>query len=135
MIGLANSAEVDALWPQLAPRFQEAIDAYGDDISLGEYWQMCRAGSAFLMVAMDGSRPMMGAVLQFQKWSKGSALRCLLLAGTDIQRWMTEFEAAVLKMMEEGGARRFVFEGRDGWARKLLHRKPKRLRVTYEVEI
>jgi hypothetical protein len=87
------------------------------------------------MVAMDGTRPIMGAVLQFQKWSKGSALRCLLLAGKDIQRWLPEFETAVLRMMEEGGTRRFVFEGRDGWARKLLHRKPKRLRVTYEVEI
>lgn len=135
MIGLANSAEVDALWPHLTVRFQQAIDDHGDDLAVADLWQMCRSGNAFLMVAMDGSKPMMGAVLQFQKWEKGTVLRCLTIGGEDMARWVSEFEMAVMKMMAEGGASRFVFDGRDGWARMLKHLKPKKLRTTYEVEI
>lgn len=77
----------------------------------------------------------MGAVLQFQKWEKGSVLRCLTLAGDDMATWVSAFEGAVMRMMAEGGATRFVFDGRDGWARMLKHLKPKKLRTTYAVEI
>lgn len=135
MIGLANAVEVDALWPHLSGKFQQASDEHGDDLSVAALWHMCRSGNAFLMVAMDGSIPIMGAVLQFQSWEKGSVLRCLTLGGDDMLRWVSDFEMAVMKMMKEGGARRFVFDGRDGWARMLKHLKPKRLRTTYEVEI
>ena len=136
MIGLANSAEVDALWPQLSARFQEAIDRCGDDISIADLWQMCRSGNAFLMVAMEDDVPAMGAVLQFQKWEKGTVLRCLILAGEDMGRWFAELPAAVRKIAREGGATRFVFDGRDGWERVVMPLKiPKKLRTTYEVEI
>jgi len=135
MIGLANTAEVDALWPQLAPRFQEAIDRFGDDLSVADLWQMCRAGQAFLMVALDGQKPVMGAVLQFQKWTNGTVLRCLILGGNDMDGWLKDFPGAVVKVMKEGGARRFIYDGRDGWAEVIKHWKPKRLRATYEVQI
>lgn len=135
MIGLANSAEVDALWPRLAHWFQQASDEHGDDLSVSALWQMCRSGNAFLMVAMDGSTPIMGAVLQFQSWEKGSVLRCLTIGGADMSRWISQFEMAVMKMMAEGRAKRFVFDGRDGWARMLKHLNPKKLRTTYEVKI
>lgn len=135
MIGLASPAEVDALWPALSGKFQQAIDDHGDDLPASALWQMCRSGNAFLMVAMDGTRPVMGAVLQFQNWEKGSVLRCLSLGGEDMGRWIADFEMAVMKMMKEGGARRFVFDGRDGWARMLKHLSPSKLRTTYSVEI
>lgn len=135
MIGLANSAEVDALWPALSRKFQQSSDDHGDDLPASALWQMCRSGDAFLMIAMEGTKPLMGAVLQFQNWGKGPVLRCLAIGGEEMGRWIGEFENAVMKMMAEGGAKRFVFDGRDGWARMLKHLKPRKLRTTYEVEI
>ncbi|GEM_PF-3971110 len=135
MIGLANTAEVDALWPRLAPRFQEAIDRFGDDLSVADLWQMCRSGQAFLMCAMDGQEPVMGAILQFQKWSNGTVLRCLILGGNDMDGWLKDFPGAVVKVMREGGAKRFVYDGREGWSEVIKHWKPRKLRATYEVQI
>lgn len=134
-IGLASPQEVDGLWPHLVEKFSLAINDHGDDLPVSDLWQMCRSGNAFLMCAMDGSKPVMGAVLQFQKWGNGPVLRCLTIGGEDMASWVSDFEMAVMKMMAEGGARRFVFDGRDGWARMLKHLKPKKLRTTYEVEI
>lgn len=136
-IGIANAAEVDALWPKLAGRFQEAIDACGDDLALGDLWQMCRSGDAFLVCAIAGEDPVMGAVLQFQKWSKGPVLRCLVIGGEQMAAWLPDWIAAVRNMMREGGATRFVFDGRDGWS-EVLRRSfehARKLRATYEVEI
>lgn len=136
-IGLANSAEVDALWHHLAGKFQEAIDNCGDDVSVADLWQMCRSGNAFLMCAMDEGDPVMGAVLQFQKWSKGTVLRCLILGGSEIGGWMPQLPGAVRNLMREGGATRFVFDGRDGWSEMLRRslENTRKLRTTYEVEL
>lgn len=136
-IGIANSAEVDALWPKLSSRFQDAIDRCGDDISVADLWQMCRSGNAFLMCAVDGDAVKMGAVLQFQKWSKGTVLRCLILGGSDMSRWLPMLPDAVRKMMREGEATRFVFDGRDGWSRALSRHleNARELRTSYEVEL
>lgn len=136
-IGLANSAEVDALWPKLSSRFQDAIDRCGDDISVADLWQMCRSGNAFLMCAMGGDEPLMGAVLQFQKWSKGTVLRCLILAGDDMPAWLPDLIPSIRDIMREGGATRFVFDGRDGWGETLRRslENARKLRTTYEVEL
>lgn len=136
MIGLASSAEVDALWPHLSGKFQEAIDRCGDDLSVADLWQMCRSGNAFLLCAMEDGAPVMGAVLQFQKWTNGTVLRCLILGGCDLEGWIPGLTVAIRKFALEGGATRFVFDGRDGWERKIMPLKiPKKLRTVYEVEI
>lgn len=136
-IGIANQAEVDAIWPEIAGKFQEAIDRCGDDFSVSDLWQMCRSGNAFLMCAVDGDAVVMGAVLQFQKWSKGSVLRCLILGGSEMSRWLPMMPDAVRKLMREGGATRFVFDGRDGWSVALRRNleNARELRTTYEVEL
>lgn len=132
-VGIANSTEVDALWPKLVEKFQEAIDKCGDDISIADLWQMCRSGNAFLVCAMAGDEPVMGAVLQFQKWTRGPVLRCLILAGSDMPSWLSIWTDAVRKMMREGGATRFIFDGRDGWG--CILEGSRKLRVTFEVEL
>lgn len=136
-IGLANAAEIDALWPHLSGKFQDAIDKCGDDVSVADLWQMCRSGNAFLMCAMAGDTPLMGAVLQFQKWSKGTVLRCLIIGGEHMESWFSDWIDAVRNLMREGGATRFVFDGRDGWCRALSRslENARKLRTTYEVDL
>lgn len=133
-IGLANSAEVDALWPLVAAKVQESCMKTGGDMSAGDLWQMCRSGNAFLVAVLDDEgRPIATIILQFQKWSERTVLRCLSIAGENMSVWLPEAMEFVSKMARENGAACLVADGRDGWTR--VFPKAKRLRITYEVEI
>jgi hypothetical protein len=133
-IGIANAAEVDALWPMIAGQIQKACSNTGGDISSGDLWQMCRSGNAFLIVVMDDDdRPIATITLQFQKWSEESVLRCLSIAGENMSEWLPDAMEFVSKMARENGASCLVADGRDGWAR--VFPGAKRLRVTYKIEV
>lgn len=133
-IGLANPAEVDALWPLIAGRVQESCDKTGGDMSSGDLWQLCRSGNAFLAAVLDEeNKPIATIILQFQKWNERSVLRCLSIAGESMSEWLPDAMKFVSKMARENGASCLVADGRDGWAR--IFPGAKRLRVTYEMEI
>lgn len=133
-IGIANSAEVDALWPAIAGKIHESCQKTGGDMSSGDLWQMCRSGQAFLVAVLDDAgMPIATIILQFQKWSERSVLRCLSIAGENMSEWLPEAMEFVSTMARENGASCLVADGRDGWAR--VFPRAKRLRVTYEVEI
>lgn len=133
-IGIANSAEVDGLWPLVAAKVQESCAKTGGDMSSGDLWQMCRSGNAFLVVVLDdGSNPVATIILQFQKWADRSVLRCLSIAGESMSDWLPEAMKFVSGMALENGASCLVADGRDGWAR--VFPNAKRLRVTYEIEV
>ena len=103
-------------------------------MSSGDLWQMCRSGQAFLVAVLDDAgMPIATIILQFQKWSERSVLRCLSIAGENMSEWLPEAMEFVSTMARENGASCLVADGRDGWAR--VFPRAKRLRVTYEVEI
>lgn len=129
--------QIDAAWPSVAPLLQKAIDKSGDDVSTGDLWAMCRAGQAFLIVAVDDDAPVMASVWRFERWHEGQVFKCLCLGGGLIDAWIEEFNEKILKMMNEGGATRLVFEGRKGWPHmfaKVGHRV-RELRSTYIMEL
>lgn len=133
-IGIANSAEVDALWPSIAAKVQESCTRTGGDMSSGDLWQMCRSGQAFLVAVLDEDGAAIATIIvQFQKWTDRSVLRCLSIAGGDMSSWLPQAMEFVSQMARENGASCLVADGRDGWAR--VFPGAKRLRVTYEVEI
>lgn len=132
-IGIANSAEVDQIWPQFSARLQAACERTGGDISSGELWQMCRSGQAFCVVALDEDGPKAVLIMQFQKWTAKQVMRCLAIVGDDMREWLPMAQEFIAKMARDGGATSFVADGRDGWPR--IFPNAKRLRVTYEVEI
>lgn len=136
-IGVATSAEVDQIWPLVSTYLKKATDKTGDDYSTGDLWQMCRSGNAFLVYAHDDGRVFMGSVWQFQSWSRGTVFRCLSLGGISMSQWLQPLNTMIEAMMRDGGAYRFVIDGREGWSRVLqsLSRTPKKLRITFEVEI
>lgn len=132
-IGIASPQEVDAVWPLIAARIQEACDRNGGDLSSGDLWQMCRSGNAFLVLVMDGNEPLAALIMQFQNWSGKQVMRCLVIAGERMAEWLPAAKGFIEQMAKDGGAKSFVSEGREGWTR--IFTEARKLRVTYEVRI
>lgn len=132
-IGIATSSEVDGIWPLIAGRIQDACERNGGDLSSGSLWQMCRSGNAFLVVVVDNGAVIAALIMQFQNWSGKPVMRCLGIAGERMPEWLPEATKFITKMAKDGGAKSFVSEGREGWAR--IFPTARKLRVTYEVEI
>lgn len=132
-IGIASAAEVDALWPTLGPKFVTATERFGDDLSSGELWQMCRSGDAFLVAAFDDRGVKMGCAVRFERWTNGTILRVLSLVGEDIHSWAEPVKRYLNQMAITGGADRIVAEGREGWAK--IFDEPKAIRQTYVMRV
>jgi hypothetical protein len=132
-IYIANVADVDALWQSVGPRFDAVMQKYGDDLSTGELWQMCRSGHAFLVIARDDTGLLMAAIVRFERWSNGAVLRVLSLVGEQISEWAAKVNRFLSEMALSNGATRIVAEGREGWVK--IFDEPKRIRSTYVMEL
>ena len=132
-IEIVNPSLVDEVWPLVNPGFQIATRRFGDDLSPGELWQMCRSGNSFLIVAYEENNVLMSCVVRFERWNNGSILRVVSLAGKRIDEWADQVKDFLAEMARKGGAQRIVAEGREGWSR--IFDEPKKLRSTYVMEI
>jgi hypothetical protein len=132
-IEIVNIVHVDAYWPSASQKFARAAEKCGDDLSLGELWQMCRSGNAFLVVATDESGLLMACVVRFERWTNGMVLRVLTLAGVRIAEWAEPVRDFLASMAKDNEADRVVAEGRDGWA--AIFNEPRKLRSTYEMRV
>lgn len=132
-IEIVNSVYVDTLWPTMAPLFKPAVEDHGDDLSLGELWQMVRSGHAFLIIVRDDEKIRAGVIVRFDKWNKGSILRVIAVGGAGLAEWRDGILDFVTKLATDNGATRVVTEGREGWAR--VFPSLKLLRCTYVLEI
>lgn len=132
-IEIVNLVYIDSIWEHVGPMLQRAQDKCGDDISVGQLWQMCRSGNAFLVIVKDDSAILMSCVVQFQPWSRGTVLRVLTLAGSRLEKWQDKVKTFLNDMGRSNGAIGVVAEGRDGWA--AIFDEPKKLRSTYFMEI
>lgn len=136
MIEIANVVNIDPLWPVVSPLIARSLDRGGDDLTLGQLWQMCRSGNAFLIIEGTPEKIRMASVWQFQTWATGPVFRCLALGGDEMSEWDADLAAFLEATMREGGATRLVFEGREWAAQFRKHGKTARkLRSTFVVEL
>lgn len=129
-IGIANAAEIDAIWPLISERLEKGCKRCGGDINAGQLWQLCRSGNAFMIVAFD-EKPKGVTIVQFQTWDR-PVLRSLATAGWDMETWLPQMLDFVFGMARENRAD-FVFEGREGWGRFVPNAR--KLRSVYEVRL
>lgn len=132
-IGIATSAEVDALWHVFADRLQVMLEDSGGDLSSGDLWQMCRSGNAFLVLIEQDGKIIAASIYQFQRWTARTVIRCLGLVGDDMQAWAEPLVKFVEGMAKQGGATALVACGREGLIK--MYPKAKRLTTTYLMEI
>ena len=130
-IGVANQAEIDALWPAFARRFQRGCERCGGDTTAGQLYQMARRGDALMIVALDDGKPVMASLWRFEAWGNDAVLKCLGLAGENPKTWAKEARRFAEKLRDDGGASRFIFEGRD-W--RPFFPDAKEIRRVYEVK-
>lgn len=131
-ISILNNQDADKIWPTFSEKLQEACERTGGDTSSGELWQLCRSGNAFLIVAHDNGFKA-AIIVQFQRWTAKTVLRCLAIVGEDMDSWLPSALEVIGKMAREGGATSFVAEGREGWAK--VFPDAKKLRTTFEVPL
>lgn len=132
-IEIAAPHQVDAIWRIVGTRFNEAAQKYGEDITAGELWQMCRSGNAFLVVAVSGTEILLATVVRFERWGPASVLRVVALVGDRVTEWAADFEEFAVSMARDNGATQIVAEGREGWPKIFKHAR--KLRSSFVMEI
>lgn len=135
-IGIANAAEVDAIWPLISVKMQDGCDRTGGAVSSADLWQMCRSGNAFLLVGME-EEIRIASVWRFENWPSGPVFRCLGLCGSRPDEWIESLYDFALSQARTAGVKRLVAEGRKGWPRILqryLKRQITPLWQTFEVQ-
>lgn len=111
----AMMQEVDAVFQQVGERMQGASARSGLRASVPGLWRMCRAGEAFLMIALDGETVIMASVWSFQDSPKGIYFKCHALCGSRMKEWAEDGRDLAYAQARKGGANRIITEGRKGW--------------------
>jgi hypothetical protein len=135
-IGIANAAEVDAVWPSIAKEMQRGCDKTGGGMSAGDLWQMCRSGNAFLLLIFTNEEIVCSSVWRFENWPSGTVFRCMGLSGHSMKVWVKGLYDFAMQQAQFGGTDRLIAEGRPGWVRVLsryLSQPVKPLWQTFEV--
>lgn len=124
---------VDGVWPSVKDGFQRASDRFGGDLSVGDLWQLCRSGNAFLFVVHDDQTVAAATAWRPELWGSGPKFRCLALYGTNMADWMPELHEKVKQTAVQCGATSLMSDGRAGWQK--VFPKAKVLRMVYEERI
>lgn len=124
---------IDGIWPSVKDGFQRASDRFGGDLTVGELWQLCRSGNAFLFVVHDDQTVAAATAWRPELWGSGPKFRCLALYGTNMADWMPELHEKVKQAAVQCGATSLMSDGRAGWQK--VFPKAKVLRMVYEERI
>lgn len=130
MITLVPVERVDVVWPHVRAALEQACLRTGGDIAAVDLWQGCRRSEMFLIVAHDGERMQAASVWRPETWQTGRKLRCMALAGKNMNAWLSDMRETATQLARDCGATSFVTEGREGWSR--IFPKARKLRVVYE---
>lgn len=129
-VSLVPVPNIDAIWPFLRDGFHRSVMKTGGDIETGDLWVQCRAGVAFLLVAIEGEQVRGASIWRAETWQTGRKLRCLALYGTGMSDWIQDMKELAARVARECGATALVSEGRPGWVK--IFPEAKVLRSLYE---
>jgi hypothetical protein len=115
LIAFAAANEVDDIWPLFERKIQRACERYRSDLTPALLWRMCVDEEAYLMVAHDGTRPLMVSVWKFYNWPDGLVFRCLCLAGERSVEWRDQAMNFAIETARNCGAKVVTWNGRKGW--------------------
>ena len=116
-LGIANVGEVDQIWPLIQAGIQKSCDRGTGEFCAGDFWQMCRSGNAFLILAYDDNEIFMASVWRFEREEHRHSFHCLTLYGRDMRQWLTPARDFITKLARDNGAARLTACGRSGWLR------------------
>ena len=124
---------VDGVWRHVSDGFGRASKRSGGDLTVGELWQMCRTGTAFLFVVHDDKSVVAATAWRPELWGSGPKFRCMALYGKGMADWMPELHEKVKQTAIQCGATSLMSDGRAGWQKVFPNAKV--LRMVYEEPI
>jgi hypothetical protein len=131
---IVNQYNIDHVWPQVADDLQKACIRCGaHHLNAGILWEMCRSNQAFLILVMDGTEIMAKGVWRFDRPNNPHVFRCLMFAGKNMSKWLTEHREFISKLAKQNGATQLVTAGRKGWLR--LFPDAEQIGEDYEVNL
>ncbi len=129
--------EVDNIWGMVGPMIAKCFERAPGYLSLGELWQMCRSGNAFLIVSHDTEKIFGASIWQFQRGYGREILTCLALAGDRLKEWLKSLFDVATEMAKAGGATAVTATGRPEFQSMFKRHLPnvKVARVSYLAEV
>lgn len=126
-------SDVDLIWPRVGPDLVKCLAQTPSYLSAGELWQMCRSGQAFLFVGHEDGDIYVSAVWRFERGFGTDVLNCLVLAGSQSDKWASSIIEKAADLAREGGATAITATGRLGLIQMLKKNIPdlKIVRQTY----
>lgn len=124
---------VDAIWQDVAPLLAKCQDEHHGDCSVGDLWQHCRSGNAFLLVYHEDLNIRAASIWRPEHWNEGPVLRCIIIAGQDMSTWFDEGMKLLREVAVRCGSKAIIFDGRKGWDRVLPDAEL--IRYTYRMAI
>jgi len=132
-VELADQSEIDAIWPLVAERVAKCALEQDTDCNPADLYVRCRGGAAFLIAAWENGRIIGFSISAFEKWTRGTVLNILMMAGTDMSRWRGEMERLGTELAKFGGANRIAWRGRKGWERSQPKARVAAVLMTMEI--
>lgn len=132
IVEIVPTDKIDGIWPLVALGFTDCLRKTPTSIGAGDFWTMCRDGSAFLIICHD-SEVKAASVWRFE----GDKFNCLLMYGKDADTWthaLFDYAASIARM---NGSTALMATGRLGLGRMLKRNNvnAKTIRQTYLVEV
>lgn len=117
IIRIVPQDEVDDVWPLISDRIIQCAIDLDTDCHPSDLFMRCRAGGAFIFLAEeDGIKG--AAIACFEKWFSGTAFRCLVMVGDDMDAWKPQLIDEAKRFAKMCGATRIAWSGRGGWLRE-----------------
>lgn len=116
MLEIVPNHKVDEIWPFLAADFEAACrSTEAHEFNAGVLWQMCRSGTAYLILWVVDGEILLKSVWRFNVPKDPHSFRCIMLSGRNMRRWVKAFHEEILKLAKLNGANRLTVSGRKGW--------------------
>lgn len=125
-------AEVDRIWPRLAPGFEQAIRRSTGDMNLPWLYQQCRTGQIVLMIVLQDNDLIGAFAIRPEQTKTGWRTRIVEMWGKDFRNWIGPATDSIRGFGKRSwGAEKVVWEGQRAHQRFVPGSKI--IRYIYEV--
>lgn len=128
---LANVADVDRIWPNIAPVILPAVERDNHNWTAWQFHTLCRSGQGFLFYREDFGAVAIVTAENIKGRNVGKVQ--LLAAKPGVKKWRGQMYRAVCQIAKMNGCTGMIAGGRKGMEN--LFPNARILEVIYEAEI
>ncbi len=119
-ISRVDASTLDYVWQSLRPQIQSALSkGAGQHMTEAHYFEQVKTGAMVMWVGHEGDQIIAGGILSIQQHPAQTALFVELLAGKNIDQWLSQVEPLLHEFKQAVGATTIEALCRPGLAKKL----------------